>query len=410
MATASGTFVDFYAILEITRDADDEQIKSAIKQQRRTWAKRQGHPDQQRRHEAEVRIQQIAEAERTLLDPNSRQQFDQRLANHRPPSSPTSEASGSWIERTQEFLDRGDAHSANYAAREATNLDGESDLAWALRAQSSLLLGNQRDAVFELQEALRISPNNPSYHFDLGSVYESEGQWGQALESFEKASQLEPDELMYRIAIASAHLQADRPDQALRMLRQLDSQHPGDDSVQFYMANALNDMVFSDLTELSDGSRIITSQEQTDKALELLGQARELSYKDPETRKMIEDNYHLAVEANTVGWQKPLWMGGNPPGWKMGSHARIAFNVAYYYSLPFLSRIAYRAAVGVFVLLAIVGSIGLLVGIFGGSAGGWLTAIFFGGGAVAMVVLGGRKPGWKRNLEQMRADAVAHSL
>ena len=87
------SLVNYYELLEISSQATPEQIKEAIKRQRRTWIKRQQAPSIERQREAEDRVRNIDAAETTLLDPASRATFDQRLAAYVPPAVPAQQPS-----------------------------------------------------------------------------------------------------------------------------------------------------------------------------------------------------------------------------------------------------------------------------------------------------------------------------
>lgn len=73
--------MNFYAVLGISRDADDETIRSAY----RILARRY-HPDRGAGSSAET-FRQISQAYQTLIDPGSRQIYDRSLqrARHKAP-------------------------------------------------------------------------------------------------------------------------------------------------------------------------------------------------------------------------------------------------------------------------------------------------------------------------------------
>lgn len=338
--------VDFYEILEIAPTASAEQIRQAIKQQRRTWAKRQGHPDQQKRHEAELRIGQIAAAERTLLSDSKRRQYDQELADYRPPAPPVADVSGDWVERAGDFLLRGDASSAAYAAREATQQDGGNAAAWAVRARASLMLGRQDHAVFELQEALRIQPNEPEYHFDLGTVYESEGQWSPAIRCYEAASKLAPQVTMYRLAIASAHLQNDRPAQAVPILEQAHADDPRSEIVQYYLAVGLHDLAVDSTVQMRDGTFHIISEQAAHKVLGLARRALSLEFTDAELRQSLEEQIDYAEGQLKVKFHVPWLRAATGTASSLGGAVAITVVVgATLLAFPFLFARVHIAAV-----------------------------------------------------------------
>src|SRR5579862_3279694 len=71
--------MNFYAVLGISRDADDEAIRSAY----RILARRY-HPDRGAGSSAE-KFRQVNEAYETLIDPGSRQSYDLSLQWAQPP-------------------------------------------------------------------------------------------------------------------------------------------------------------------------------------------------------------------------------------------------------------------------------------------------------------------------------------
>lgn len=68
-----------YSVLEIEQSASDEQVRAAVRQQRRRWMQLQGHPKLETRQEAELRVREVSEAEAVLTDPARRQAYDLTL-------------------------------------------------------------------------------------------------------------------------------------------------------------------------------------------------------------------------------------------------------------------------------------------------------------------------------------------
>lgn len=308
----SDNFIDFYQLLEVSRTASEDEIKQALKNQRRTWQKRQASGDQSKRHLAEEQMRKLDEANKVLLNAESRTAYDQQLASWTGPSADGGERSmggaANWLDRAKEFLTKGDLQSASYAAREATTQDGANHEAWAIRGQTSMLLGNTQDAIFEYSEALRIKPNEPEYHFDLGGIYEQASNWSLALSCYERASGLAPANPVYRSSIASVHLQTDRPDLALPIMEQVVRDFPDADVFQYYLAHALNDTCVMSYTLLSTGDRVITTQDQAERGVEMLTRAQQLRFDDDEFRQMIAHNLKNATDAVTVKWRLPIWL------------------------------------------------------------------------------------------------------
>ena len=71
-------YKDYYAILDIERGANEEEIRKAYRRLARRY-----HPDISREEGAEERFKDVNEAYQTLSDPEKRQAYDQ-LGSHRP--------------------------------------------------------------------------------------------------------------------------------------------------------------------------------------------------------------------------------------------------------------------------------------------------------------------------------------
>lgn len=80
---------NYYEILEIEPNATEAQVREAIIQKRRSARARANHPNAEKRHESERLMQLIAEAEKHLLDQQSRAAYDANLQ-----SSPKAPAGG----------------------------------------------------------------------------------------------------------------------------------------------------------------------------------------------------------------------------------------------------------------------------------------------------------------------------
>jgi tetratricopeptide (TPR) repeat protein len=72
------------------------------------------------------------------------------------------------------------------------NLDPESGASYLLIAQMLLVLEMPEIAAENAQKALRISPNTALAHFVIGKVYFARGDFGHALEQFERERSINP--------------------------------------------------------------------------------------------------------------------------------------------------------------------------------------------------------------------------
>jgi curved DNA-binding protein CbpA len=68
---------DYYAVLKVPRDASIEDIQDALRQENMKWSRRSNNaPRAADRHEAEQRVELLAQAKSVLTDPARRAQYD----------------------------------------------------------------------------------------------------------------------------------------------------------------------------------------------------------------------------------------------------------------------------------------------------------------------------------------------
>lgn len=305
--TTTTDFVNFYTLLGIAETVDAEGVQKAIRDQRRLWNKRAGQSDPVKRAQAEERIRELAEAERVLLDPYSRQQFDQYVREYRPEApARASGTSGArdWLVAAKEYAAAGNAPSAYFAAREAIAVDGANHQAWSIRANSSFLMGKFPDAEFEFKEAIGLQPDNPGYHFDYAEAFAAMGQWGPALGEYEIALRQRPGYPMYRTAIANVYIQNNMPEAALEMMEAVVRENPDNPSFEYYLALALHDTNLAKWTKLANGRFILTSPAQINITRQMSGRALRLKFDDPALRASLEDNVRRANYAERVTWSR----------------------------------------------------------------------------------------------------------
>lgn len=311
MATTTATFVDFYDILNLPETSDADRVKTAIRDQRRIWNKRAGQSDPVQKSVAEQRIRELADAERVLLNETSRQQYDStrvrdkaRAAAESAAATATSATEGArdWMTEARAFYASGNAHAANYAAREAIATNGANHEAWNIRANSSFILSNYADAGFEFREAIRLQPHNAAYHFDYGEAHAATGSWADALVEYETALRQIPGDPVYKTAIANVYLQTDRAAEALALMEEVVKSAPAVEVFQYYLAAALHDATLEKWSHLSSGPYLITSPEQIEVTRQMSRRALALKFSDETLRGSLEENLRLADVAEAATW------------------------------------------------------------------------------------------------------------
>ncbi|MFI5912356.1 tetratricopeptide repeat protein [Dactylosporangium sp. NPDC051541] len=300
----AATFVDYYEILQIPETADTDQIKAAVSQQRRVWIKRQASADPKRRGEAETRVRNIDEAERTLLNAGQRTAYDRRLPEQRKaaPEAAPPDGEADWLDRARAYLEMGNPGAAHRAAREATNQRGGDHGAWFVRAHSSFLLGQAADAEFEFAEAIRIAPEEPDYHQDLGEVYAQQEKYAQAMREFEIALRQAPGNPVTRTAIAQVQLATDEPHKALKIMEAVVKEHPDNDFFKYYLGAALESSARASITLLRDGTIIVTSEAQAALLEKHARRILKLNLKDKDAAEAVAELQRLADTSREMMW------------------------------------------------------------------------------------------------------------
>lgn len=319
-------FVDYYALIGVAETASAAEITKAIRNARRTWTKRQAASNPERRQEAELRIKEITEAEKILKDPAKRSEFDRRRLNWRP-STPVAAAGGEhhdWPVLARQYLDANNAHAANYAAREAVAVNGADHGSWWVRAHSSFLMGRPADAEYEFNEAIRLQPQNPEYHFDLGEAFAAQAKWQYALGEYEVALGLDAGNPVYKTAIANAYLVNDEPARALQLMEEVVAANPAD-VFQYYLAWAIHDVTLTKWSKLRNGRYAITSEAQINYTITASNRALKLKFDDAILRHELQENLRLAREA-----QQEKWFHSDNVLWYLGGLAASFFLIFAY--------------------------------------------------------------------------------
>ncbi|MDO5681354.1 MAG: tetratricopeptide repeat protein [Propionibacteriaceae bacterium] len=359
---------NYYNILGVANDASADEVQKAIAERRREWTPRTGHPKLETRQLAEQTIKNLAEAESILLDRAKRNDYDQQLAAQVSAPEPTQTGPAEdrdWLQIAREYLIQGNSSQANYAAREATDQQGENPEAWYIRGLSSVQLGNDADAEFELSEAVRLNPNDASYHAELGDLYKNNGIWAKALPEYTRASQLEPDNVYYSAFVGLSEGALGNIEKAHGILKTAYEKQPDAELIRYFYGLALSDMITRAWSSYHDGTQSILSENQLNYSKEKLALIDSLQIPDIDFRNDVNEIRMNMQQAELV----KFW--------------------------------SYEGAgmVGVGAVVALI--IGLvLLGTGGGGAFVGLLLIAAAVGAVVFWVNAHRMPGWKWNWKQ----------
>lgn len=283
---------DFYALLEIPRDADEATISDAHRAKVKHWTGRTASHDLSRRQEAETWMSRLKEARRILLDPQQRAAYDRELDSEgvaRPAAASSSTGdTQDWVAAAEGALGRGDYHAAAYAAREATHTIGNSAKSWMLRSRANAGLENLQDALYEAKQATMIAANDPECHFQLGMVQEELGQFSDSLTSYRTAMQLDASSPQYMVAVANVLAGHGQLEAALTLVKDSLKRFPGNSIVHDYYALLLVQQAESVPAHSGRGKYMVTTKREIAEMRPLLDEARSYA-KDPDTIKHIDD-------------------------------------------------------------------------------------------------------------------------
>jgi len=184
--------VDYYALLGVTRDAKESEIRERF----RTLA-REAHPDRASRDhkaEAEAKFQDLTEAVNVLTNPSRRKSYDFEQA-----FKASGAASADADSVTQSLLARG---MQAYKEREFADAAGNFQLAVHRnpndpKAQHYLGLaaarsGDMRTAVKALETAISLEPHNVPLLKDAGAVFRQAGLFIKAEKAYQEALRWDP--------------------------------------------------------------------------------------------------------------------------------------------------------------------------------------------------------------------------
>lgn len=289
---------NYYNILGIAQSASTENIQKTIAEKRREWTPRSGHPKLETRQLAEQTIKNIAEAESILLDPSKRRDYDQQLAAQLAAPEPTQDGTTQgrdWLQIARDYLVQGNSSQANYAAREATSQQPENSEAWYFRGLSSAQLGNNADAEFELSEAVRLNPNDASYHAELGDFYKSNELWNKALTEYTRASQLEPSNVYYSAFVGLSEGALGNIKRSHDLLKAAYEKLPKDETIRYLYGLTLSDTITDTWSTYHDGSQTILSESQLNHSKEKLAVIDSLRITDRDFLNDL-DNIKVAME------------------------------------------------------------------------------------------------------------------
>jgi TolB-like protein/Tfp pilus assembly protein PilF len=124
---------------------------------------------------------------------------------------------------------RGEHHAALEAFSRAIELDRNFASAYANKGNELILVGRPAEAPALVEQAIRLSPHDPSigsFHWTIGRSLFFTGQYREAIAWFRKSIEARPNLWFNRLYLVSACALADMPDEARRALSEFNRRFP----------------------------------------------------------------------------------------------------------------------------------------------------------------------------------------
>ncbi|MBC7595650.1 MAG: DnaJ domain-containing protein [Kineosporiaceae bacterium] len=293
---------NYYASLGIDRSASNDEIRLAVREQRRRWTKLQSHPNLERRYEAELQVRAISEIEATLTDPMKRAAFDATL----PPlvsAPPVFQDSvdpaprerldvppvpdEDWLSLAEIACASGRWSGAHDAAAYATTIDPAQRHGWYIRLLTSLQLTERQAARLEAEQLLKLGPATAEHWAVIADAQAGDQRWEDAADAYRRAGQLDGSNPLHAAGEADMHSALGRPDLALLILERIVAENPRMAELQDQLADTLLDEAVGRWTQVDD-DRFLTTEEQRRHTGNVIKRVRRLRIGAAETQDRLE--------------------------------------------------------------------------------------------------------------------------
>jgi len=301
--------VNYYKILDIHQNAQEDEIKEALKEKKRLWTQRQNAPKIEQQQQATNNLKLIPEIEEFLLNNQKRKEYDNKLQNA-PKNESNVDASkieaDDLVREGWKLFYNNEIADALMVATRATELQGDNPDAWALLGCARAEWGEIEDAIYEYKKAIKLRPNDATFYYELGGIYENEKQWKNAMNQYEKASQIDPQKTVYRASMGSVYIKVDMYDEGIELLQQCVKEEPGNKSYKKLLAIAYNDSVIASWTEspyaYSILGRTIVTEEEAKNSYSRLKKAELLKVDDVDIQNIIKSNLEMTQWSLDKHW------------------------------------------------------------------------------------------------------------
>jgi tetratricopeptide (TPR) repeat protein len=313
----AGSSAGLYEVLGVESSASEDTIRAAITEQRRAWRRRTASPEIEVRHEAERRMKQLNDAERTLLDAASRRAYDEQLRAGGPStSSPAGDSN--WLVKAAQQIESGQHEIAAFTARHAVDADPENPYAWSVLASAASGAGDQQTAMTAITKAIGLDPENAALFFTRGTIYTKAGEHERALASYRAASGLATRNVQYREAVVAALQAQGHLDDAIAEALAFFQRDPDNGDARTMVAAAIERRAEAAHHEMPNGILVIASLQQASYVESLANRGLSVQAPDPmvnddlsrhRARARAARKRRLSSSALRRKWKYPVGLG-----------------------------------------------------------------------------------------------------
>lgn len=229
--------INYYSELELDSNLTIDELEEEIKALQKKWIRRQTSANQEKRHEAENKIQMIADAKDVLLDPASKRTYDDELyayenqvvEQQQTQQTPTSggyyhisdEEFEELVERYWVYADANDYSSALAQSQHLTTVAPDNFLSWFLHGYSNRQFGNNELSIGYFNKAIEMNPSHESSYVQLGVALLSLKRRNDAYQAFQKGLQINPNSEIAIRNTANLLLDDGQVDEAISLYEKL---------------------------------------------------------------------------------------------------------------------------------------------------------------------------------------------
>lgn len=299
---------NYYELLEISQNASKEEIEKAIHKVRRLWNTRSTNPNAEIRVEAEQKIRSIAEAERILLDPAQRREYDIQLIDFnskRVLPVPDNEDEDNWLDLAIEYDERKDYSSLSQLMEKVTRQYPNNAQAWIWRGLASQYQERYTDAEYEVKKAISFMPNNAAYHAVLGDIYLDLDQTQNAEIEYRRALELEPSNNDYKLSVAMTLGMEEKYEEALKFSSEVFKVEKDNERAQhLYTLSLYNSTMKSISYNKTLGDYVITNEAQLVFLKGKLPLFDAIPKNNSDVKDLIEKVHKIVKDAETSQFRK----------------------------------------------------------------------------------------------------------